>query len=398
MNRDYQVGVRESMGQLPIFLQPFITLFTGKPLTGEKPLISMRPFLSFLLSSTALVALIVWNVNLIEDSSIWGYVLLPFSWIFCTGQLRKIQVVYAHHCVHRTYFHRNATYNDFMLEFLTVLAFVQNGKDYRRDHLGHHNRENFTTRADSDANFLYFLGFLPGLDRAVLWRRLFRVIFSPKLHLTFIKFRLVSNVIGRRGYWRFASVCWLLVILALPFTTHNGWSFVVVLWLPMFIFYNVSALLQFITEHAWMLSEEAPKNDSGYADRCWGRFLGDPIPPSSSLLSWMLWTTRLLLIHAPVRYGCLVGDLPAHDWHHLCTLKNKDPTTWPTAIFSRQEMIDGGCNLKMENRELWGMYHMLNHVFTLLSLVQDPVSEVIPEVIPEVIAGCEHDLAISEIS
>ncbi len=374
MSHVYRKGIRESLKRFPPVFQPLITLFTGKPLPEEKPLMSMRPILSFFIGTSLVISLVIFNIHLLAESPYWGWAILPVIWVLCVGQLRKIQVVFAHHCVHRTYFHKNARYNDFMLEFLTILAFVQNGKEYRRDHLGHHNRDNFTTLEDSDANTLYSFGFKPGLSRPALWRNLFLIIFSPKLHFTFLKMRVTSNVINRTGSWRWASILWLGLLLSLPLMVSVWWTVIVVLWVPMFLIYNISALLQFITEHAWMLSEESPDNDHDYADRCWGRFLGDPAPEQGTFFNWLIWGLRALFIHAPIRFGCLVGDLPAHDWHHLCTLRNKDPSTWPTAIYSRQEMIDGGCQFKMEDREIWGLYDMLDHVFALLSDV--PANEI----------------------
>jgi hypothetical protein len=314
-------------------------------------------------------------MKLLIISSIYGWILLPFSWVLCTGQLRKIQVVFAHHCVHRTYFHNNAKYNDFMLELLTLLAFVQNGREYRIDHLGHHNRQYFTTKDDADAALLYSLGFLPGLSREKLWKKLFFIIFTPKLHYIFIKSRFMSNIVNRPFKWRVASSLWLLFLLFGTTILVKWWVVVLVLWVPMFILYNISALLQFITEHAWMITDDSPKGDLAYAERCWGRFFGEKMPTNDDrkqflILRWSVWLLKMLVIHAPIRFACFVGDLPAHDWHHLCTLKDKDPSSWPTAIFSRQEMIDQGCTLMMEKRELWGLKSMLDHVFLLLETAE----------------------------
>lgn len=369
MRQVYIKGVRESMQRLPTYLQPFITLLTGKALSEEKPLLTMRPILSFFTGTSLVAALALINIHLLNSGSLLGYCLLPISWVVVTGQLRKIQVVFAHHCVHRTYFHKNAIYNDFMLELLTVLAFVQNGKEYRRDHLGHHNREKFTTQGDADAHILYTLGFRPRMSRPALWRKLFFVIFTPYMHVLFLTSRVRSNIFNRKGSWRWVSLIWLTCILSAPLIVAKWWTVAAVVWVPMFILYNISALLQFITEHAWMLSIQAPQDDFSYAERCWGRFLGDPLPEQLTFRNGLVWCLRAVFIHAPVRFGCLVGDLPAHDWHHLCTLRNKDPSTWPTAIYSRQEMIDEECQFKMEDREIWGLYDMLDHVFGLLSRV-----------------------------
>jgi len=368
---EYREGIRESMSCLPVWMQPLITMITGKPLPFEKPVFTNSPRNSFFITLFLISGMMILNVFLLSNTVIYGFVLLPVTWIICTGQIRKIQVVYAHHCVHRTFFKNKPKINDFMLEVLTIIVLVQNGDEYRRDHLGHHSRELFTTKNDSDAALLFELGFLPSLKANTLWKKLFVVMFSPKFHWFFLKSRFYSNLINRPLGWRLLAIVWALTISIGLAMTFVWWHIALVVWLPIFIFYNASALLQFITEHAWMISDKSPKSLDSYADRCWGRFFGDACPAIElrgvdAAIQWSIWSCRMLFVHAPIRFGCFVGDLPAHDWHHLCTFKDYDPASWPVALYSRQLMIDSGHGLGMESRELWGLHSMLNHAFNLL--------------------------------
>ena len=47
---EYRKGVRESMSRLPSWLQPIITIITGKPLPNENPVIKRAPMNSFLIT------------------------------------------------------------------------------------------------------------------------------------------------------------------------------------------------------------------------------------------------------------------------------------------------------------------------------------------------------------
>lgn len=368
---EFRSGIRESMTSLPGWLQPFITLITGKPLPNERPRLSPPPLVNFVLTMLVLTGMMAVNLYLLAHAIMWGWLALPFTWVICTGLLRKIQVVFAHHCVHRHFIHKNPAANELMLNILTTITLVQNGKEYRQDHLGHHSRVIFTTKEDADAALLFKLGFIPGEKKSVLWKKLFVVLFSPRLHWTFLSSRIRSNFIKRPPTWRLISISWAVSITVGLSMITTWWHVALVVWLPLFILYNASALIQFITEHAWMVTEKSPQGLNTYAERCWGRFFGDPCPDAeahglSGIGLWVKWFAKMIFIHAPIRFGCFVGDLPAHDWHHLCSFKQNDPATWPVAIFSRQSMIDRGIGLGMEVRELWGLSSMLNHVFTLL--------------------------------
>lgn len=379
---EFRLGVRESMAILPGWLQPFITLVTGKPLPNEsvRAYLSPSPLTNFFLTIVVLAGIIGGNLYLLAHTLVWGIFALPFTWVIYTGLVRKIQVVFGHHCVHHTFIPGNREVNELMLNILTTVALVQQGEEYRRDHLAHHNRTVFTTKDDADAALILEMGFSPGETRASLWRRLFFCMLSPRLHWTFLSSRFSSNFIRRPLMWRFIALAWFAAITIGLSMMTTWWHVALVVWLPLFILYNISALIQFITEHAWMITEKSPSGLEAYADRCWGRFLGDPCPtPDANGLvyvgQWVKWTAKLIFVHVPIRFGCFVGDLPAHDWHHLCGFKKSDPATWPVGIFSRQAMIDTGNGLGMEDRELWGITSMLNHVFTLLEQAGENVTQ-----------------------
>jgi hypothetical protein len=169
-------------------------------------------------------------------------------------------------------------------------------------------------------------------------------------------------------------VAWLsFIFLIIPYC-YGVVPAVLAIWIPLTLLYQTSALLQFTTEHIWMTSK-APLTDTvEYAKRCHGRFSGERVPSSELTLGsareWMGWWCRLMLIHIPVRMSILVGDLPAHDWHHMTSMVKHNATDWSNAIFMRQRAIDNAESAGMEHRELWGIGEMVNYVLDQMSGAQ----------------------------
>ena len=190
---------------------------------------------------------------------------------------------------------------------------------------------------------------------------------SPRYHGYFLISRLRSNLVTRPLQWRLVSAAWLVVLVFVMPSAFGALAVGLTIWLPLVLGYQASALLQFLTEHLWLLSEHAPEQADEYAQRCFGRFCGEALPAKGRVFGWAGWWFRTVLVHIPVRFGVLVGDLPAHDWHHLCGFVRQNPAEWPSAIFVRQQAIDTGLSMGMELREFWGMCQMLDHVLTSLS-------------------------------
>ncbi len=362
--------IRASYRRFPDWSQPFWTLLTAKPLPGEQPLLRLPPFAMAAVTLLLLFAAVAAHLALLQAGAAagWaGYWLTPLFTVLVAGALRKIQVVYVHHCAHLTFVRNNPAWNRFIGNSFTTLALIQNLGEYQKEHFEHHNRSIFTTLRDADAALLYRFGLRPGRSVRELRAALAGALISPAYHGYFIAARLRSNLLTRTLPWRLASAGWLLVLgVALP-AMFGVPEVGLAVWLPLVLAYQASALLQFLTEHVWLLSEHAPEQAEAYAQRCVGRFCGEMLPTKGSVRGWTGWWLRTLLMHVPLRLGVLVGDLPAHDWHHLCGFVRHHPAQWPRAIFARQQAIDAGLSMGMEQRELWGLPQMLNHVFDAMA-------------------------------
>lgn len=373
--------VRESYRRFPAWSQPLWTLLTAKPLPGEVPMIRLSPIAMATMTLMFLFTLITVHLALLNAEGtlhLIGLWLTPVFALLVCGALRKIQVVYVHHAVHQTFIPRNAAANRLTSNLFTTLALIQNPDEYRTEHFEHHSRSIFTTRHDADAALLYKFGLRPGRSIKALKAALLKTLISPAFHLYFLTSRLRSNLIARPLPWRLASATWLLVIAVAAPLTLGIVNTALAIWLPLVFIYQMSALVQFLTEHLWLLTEQAPSELDAYADRCVGRFCGEMLPAPGNVIAWIGWWARTLFIHIPVRFGILVGDLPAHDWHHLCGFVRQHPAQWPQAIYARQQAIDSGLSMGMEKRELWGLSRMLQHVFDAMSKAPEMAEQARP--------------------
>ena len=371
--RKYQRNVRQSMAAIPQSLQWIVTTITGKPLRPDEYSWPFPKWLDVLLTPLVALGAIMALVHLaqLENPTRWlGIVPL---WLILVGALRKIQVTHLHHAIHNSLFD-NPTLNQAYAAVMPQLICVQNAQEYRREHLAHHRLDIFTLQKDADAAFLAQLGFLPGRSRDELWLNLWMTVCSPVFHLVFAKARLGSMLLRNTPVGTGCAV--LSVGAGLAIFAAVGWqAYLIAVLIPMFPLYHVSALLQFLTEHAWNVTGKPVQGWEEYQQRCWGRFCGEPFPcpPADGMnngihhaVSIFRWCLRMLLLHLPVRLSCLVADLPAHDWHHLAHRAGQKSRDWYNSLTLREQAIANGDIPGFATRELWGMENMIEHQFCYL--------------------------------
>jgi len=370
-------SVRASYLRFPSWTQPFWTRLTGKPLPYEQPLVCLPATLAMGLDVAMAVLVCMLHLTLLTAEStsllLVGYALTPVFALYLTGALRKAQVVYGHHAIHGTLFKQRSRANTYAARGLTIFALSQNEAEYEEEHLDHHRRTIFTTLHDADAALLYACGVRPGEPLEKLKRVLFVTLVSPRYHLWFLKARLMSNL-RRPPIERALAAMWMALIFVVVPLQYGAAAACLAVWLPLTILYQMSALLQFATEHVWLTGDAPGTNAHAYAQRCHGRFCGERVPGTdgspASARTWLAWWARTLCLHVPMRMAVLVGDLPAHDWHHLVAAVGHSASGWSRAIYERQRAIDSGNSAGMEERELWGIGAMVHHV--LLSMSRAP--------------------------
>ncbi|MEX8323909.1 hypothetical protein AB6W50_27505, partial [Klebsiella pneumoniae] len=138
---------------------PILTWLTGKPLKeSEKSYffpktadIAITPLIG-ILAIQILASLAEW-----DTPAAWPIIFA--LWIVLVGILRKLQVTHLHHAIHNRLFYSTAL-NNVYAKLIPSIIFVQNGREYKKEHLAHHNADIFTTKQDADAAFLAQLGFI----------------------------------------------------------------------------------------------------------------------------------------------------------------------------------------------------------------------------------------------
>ncbi|SFU60235.1 fatty acid desaturase [Xenorhabdus koppenhoeferi] len=356
--------IRESMQILPNIFQKPLTIITGKPIAGQSR-IKLSAITEFILTVLIFITSTLGAILVLPyiPGILW-FIIIPICWVITVGCLRKIQVTYAHHAVHRCLFNSNKLLNRVMLALCTIIPVSQNGRDYTVDHLGHHNEKNFTTEEDSDAAFLKSLGFIPGMPVSYYKKLLFLTIISPMFHLRFFWSRINSFIFRGSLIESLFAVIWL-AILIVPVFFEPVLS-ILCIYIPYFVIYHISSLLQFLTEHAWLITKHSPKDLDDYARRCWGRFTGEIYPTNSNILSKISWWLKMLFFHAPCRIMILCGDLPVHDWHHLAGELGQSSIYWQNSIYLRQQAVMTQ-NEKIVLQEIWGIRNMVMNSFISLS-------------------------------
>lgn len=394
-NRPTVSAVRaEYSRRFPAWSQQWVTIVTGKALTGQQAPSWLPPTWFVIVATlfqfpvTAATTLYLVSIDRLF------LLLLPIAWLLSVNALRKSQVTLAHHAIHHELTDRDSRrprpIDTYVQTAASVISLSHNYWDYYLDHVeDHHSRKKFTTAHDPDAAFLLELGFRPGMSRSELWRKIWTTPISPAFHCKFITARVRTNLLYSRWAARsttfpvtfdrkaarlrcLGTILWILVLGATALTVPM-WIFLLVVVVPLVPLYHVSALLQFVTEHGWLWTDEPPKSMADYASRTWGRFCIEPLPVHGAggmraVIQWIKWTGRFVFVQLPWRFAVLVGDLPAHDLHHLHA-SDKD---WRRAIWNRQIRIDEGLDKHgMADREYGRFTDVANAVFGGLSEAEE---------------------------
>jgi hypothetical protein len=366
-------GYRNSLRTGVALVDEVTTRLTGKALSNQKPIFDLGGAGWWGASTLALA--VTWPllgvaVSIVPEAG-WGNLVLVPAIIagkaILVGRLRAQQVVFGHHAVHGTISRRWPRLNAAVKRFATVIPLAQNPNDYRSDHVTkHHKRKVFTTIDDPDAEFLSELGFRPGMKKAQAYRRLWETIASPRFHYLFAKARIRSAFVSSDRTHKLLASLWVGVLITVA-SLVPWWVFLLTVFMPMVPLYHVSALLQFLTEHRWLVTRDGPKTQSDYEARCVGRFSllpppSDDVQGTSRLMAWLGWGVRMVpeLI---VRTAVWVGDLPAHDHHHVVGHVGHDAHDWHEALFERQRSIDEGDRCGLAEREVYGLKAALDWVF-----------------------------------
>lgn len=371
-SRNLTTDVRESVSRsiertfvrpAAFVLQALVTWVSGCPHVGQRPLFrrgaaayTAEAFLGF--GAAVLLG------HLAVTSGLWY--LLPFCWLLLAGRAWALFNIF-HHATHGNLFGSRRL--DRFTAFWASLLPVSSSLDaYYQEHVLSHHTRAMCTYDDQEASFMA-LGFPPGMPKARYYRRLARLIVTPRTYLLYARYRLWDW--PRSESWSRTLVIWayagVLVVGAYQLDLMSSLVFAFVV--PMFVVFNITGLLGTFSEHHWgTLLDHSARLRVVLLNQ--GRLLLDPapspdLPAHRRLGAWLIWILRFFLYHVPVRIAVLPGDSMHHDHHHRHPRTEK----WNMSTYERFEHVQHGCPgfAEFPHVHAWSLGEAIDRVFTRMA-------------------------------
>ncbi|MBI5926711.1 MAG: hypothetical protein HY836_14065 [Aquabacterium sp.] len=193
------------------------------------------------------------------------------------------------------------------------------------------------------------------------WIWLITTCFSPRFHTTFLAARARSNFASANLYRRVMTVMWLSTGVTMATALHVWIPVLVLLVFPLTVLYQISALIQFTSEHYWgapfIEGETSPErharlSQARYCLTAMPQRNGNGLARFAARL--VLWALIVVLIDIPARIAILVGELVVHDRHHRFPAEK----SWALALYLPEDE-----QTVHRSRENWGLIGALNAVF-----------------------------------
>ncbi|WP_265291722.1 fatty acid desaturase [Streptomyces sp. SHP 1-2] len=359
-------GVRESMRALPrVFALP-LTLLTGRPHAGQRP-VHYTPTRHLLNAATSVACGLALSGTALRAAG-WALLLLLPGWAMTLHGARNLRMMIYHQCAHQNMWRRRRA-DTALGRALAALLLVQDFGRYSAEHVGDHHALHHMTRRDPTVQaILVSLELRPGMSRRRMWRRVLGKTVSPWFHTRFLLARIRSYFSFASTGWRLASLTGLAVVAALATWLHL-WLFVLLAWvLPMTVLFQISNVLRLCVKHTFPAPGQTVRRGKPYfASLTNAIFIGEAapppgLPPLRRWAAWTRWWTRMLLIHFPSRYLVLTGDTVVHDFHHRHPM-TKD---WANYLFGREEDHRRGSPGWPGYHEVWGLVAAIDLVFDSL--------------------------------
>jgi hypothetical protein len=360
-------AVRDSMRGLPGPLQMPLTLFTGKPFTGQRR-IGLRPTTHLVTATLSVggglaVSAVGWTLGA------WWLLLLLLGWAMALHGARNLRMMMYHQAAHRNMW--NVKRADRVLgRIIAGLLIVQDFDRYAEEHvIDHHAIHHMTVRDPTVQAFIIGLRMTPGMTREQMWRRLYGKILSPAFHARFFWGRVRSYTHPATRRVLIGTVACYAV--GLTVAGLLGWlPFLLVAWfLPLTLFFQVSNVLRLCVKHTFPPTSMVDRRGRAYfAGLTNAIFIGEAAPGARVTgfrrwIAWLRWTARMLLVHVPSRYLVLTGDTVVHDFHHRFPMSRD----WANYIFAREENMAAGHPGWPVYQQVWGLRSGIDVVFASLA-------------------------------
>lgn len=360
---------RETMRALPRFIQYPLTLFTGKPLAGQKSLSWWTPGFHLATAALSMAVGVGISCTALILGAYWLLLLLP-GWAVTLHGMRNLRMMIYHQCSHRNMY-RNRRLDTVIGRATSSLLIIQNFARYSREHVSdHHAAHHMTLRDPTVQAFLVSLNLHPGMTHAADVApgpgQAVLAVVPPQLHggaCPFVLARLRPGGEGdqphavrgcgggHRGDGHLAYAAHRLVrpaASAVPGEQHPA------------------AVCEAHLPRA--ASRSAPgqgifrQSHQRDIHRRTGSFSGSAGSETRGGLV-RLDSPHAVRARASTRFLVLTGDTVVHDFHH------RYPSTpkWANYIFERQADADRGSPGWGPYKQVWGIVPAINLVFDSLS-------------------------------
>lgn len=361
---------RITMRALPRWMQPLLTMLTGRALPEQpEPVRAQRPWRALAIYMLILLASVSASAfALTHPSLLW---VLPVTFTLTVAVGRWSQSVWIHHAAHGNHA-VTETGNRWaarVADALSLLFLITPAPVYAVAHLKHHGK--LAAAGDPDFEFLIDVGLEPGWSRERYWRWLAHTLLSPRFHLFFLKTRLRRHFVKASAIHRIAAGAWIAAIVAALLWSRQSAALAVAWVVPVFPLFHVASLLQLLTEHTWSRGAvPAATPRDALANLTFGRYVGEAVPPhdprrTRNIAAWTGWAMRMCTVHAWQRLFVWQGDLPNHDWHHRVA---RDAEGWTVAAYVRDRDPKGIEGWPIYE-EVWGLRAALDHTFASLAVL-----------------------------
>lgn len=358
---------RETMfNALPQFMQPALTSLTGQPFKGEVAR-QRTPWHHLGTSVLAHVVGVIGTALCVTKGGM-AWIAVPLTTLFALHGARKLRNVIMHQCAHDNFIgHRSF---DRLLGKAISVAFLTDEFDlYKRSHIEDHHSSRHQTILDPTVVFLFRdLGLRPQMKPREMWRRLLLTTISPFYHLRFFYERISSHFRATSLRHKICFIAYLLVLGGTVIALDVGAIFIWSWLLPVSLLYQISTAFRMCGRHVFLPTLPDTRGKTTLGAFTIGIFVGAACPrPDSNRLrnagEWIWWWIRMLIYHIPCRLAVLVGDAPAHDYHH----RFPRAPDWANFLYVRASDKGSPGEGWPLYREVWGMHQAINATFRSLS-------------------------------
>lgn len=180
---------RETMRVLPRPLQLPLTMLTGKPYEGQRP-VRFTPTFHLVAAFADMIVGFVLSALLLSAGGWWLWA-LPIGWAVTLHGMRNLRMMIYHQCAHRNMYRSNRKFDAPIGRLAASLLLVQNFARYSAEHMGdHHALHHMTLKDPTVQAILISLDLHPGMTRRQMWRRLLAKLVSPRFQLGFTMGRI----------------------------------------------------------------------------------------------------------------------------------------------------------------------------------------------------------------